>query len=233
MRRNINRRNIRRINESHRTTRPTRRRIVESRTRRRLNEGTNNFGHKGAGFPSLEFTCWDWVADDLYNDVTMDFIKNHTSSQLDKLVDEYGDVIDSPEFADFQDEYEKEHIDDYVTGVLAYITDKELKELVDDCNTDIRMAYDNWIQQHESEFDDEKFEELDYFEFDCKSSLHHGDYYGSGPVMIENGYYSGAKLCVDDDNLEELEGIDESVYKFMVKVVPDEINKVINRIKEY
>lgn len=209
-----------------------RNRLTESKIRgRRLTEGTRNFGAVHSGdMPSLTYVCFDWFEDDMYDECFKAFVKGKSYSELGKLEDKYDSIQDSPEYERFEEDFTTEYMSNIdVDRILFEDTQRDIEEMVDKANRDIFDEFEDWADENWAE----GFDQFQYFDFVPNISrdvYFTTSSYGTqfSPIVIEYGYYEGAKLTALGEDIDEIE--DSAASKELSRIVKKHLNAIISEL---
>lgn len=209
-----------------------RNRLTESKIRgRRLTEGTRNFGVIDSGdMPSLTYACFDWFADDMYNECYEEFVKGKSYSELGKLEDKYGSIQDSPEYERFEEDFSSEYMSNIdVDRILFEDTQRDIEEMVDGENWEIFNEFEDWVEKNWAE----GFDRFQHFDFVPNTSrdVYFTTYsYGTqfSPIVIEYGYYEGAKLTALGKEIEYID--DRTASAELSRIVKKHLNAIISEL---
>ena len=209
-----------------------RNRLTESKIRgRRLTEGTWNFGviHSG-DMPSLTYACFDWFADDMYDECYDAFVKGKSQSELGKLEDKYGSIQDSPEYERFEEDFTTEYMSNIdVDRILFEDTQRDIEEMVDEANGDIFDEFEDWADKNWAEGFDQ-FQYFDFAPYTRRDVYVTTSSYGTrfSPIVIEYGYYEGAKLTALGKEIDEIDDYRASAE--LSRIVKEHLNAIISEL---
>lgn len=210
-----------------------RNRLTESKIggRRRLTEGTRNFGVIDSGdMPSLTYECFDWFADDMYDECYDAFVKGKSQSELDELEEEYDSIQDSPEYERFEEDFTTEYMNGInVDRILFEYTQRDIEEMVDEANWEIFDEFEDWADKNWAE----GFDQFQYFDFAPNTSRDvyvTTPSYGTrfSPIVIEYGYYEGAKLTALGKEIEYIDDRDASAV--LSQIVEKYLSAIISKL---
>ena len=209
-----------------------RNRLTESKIRgRRLTEGTRNFGviHSG-DMPSLTYACFDWFADDMYDECYDAFVKGKSYSELGKLEDKYGSIQESPEYERFEEDFTTEYMSNIdVDRILFEYTQRDIEEMVDEANGDIFDEFEDWADKNWAEGFDQ-FQYFDFAPYTRRDVYVTAPSYGTrfSPIVIEYGYYGGAKLTALGKEIDEIDDYHASAE--LSRIVKEHLNAIISEL---
>lgn len=209
-----------------------RNRLTESKIRgRRLTEGTRNFGVIDSGdMPSLTYACFDWFEDDMYDECFKAFVKGKSQSELDELEDKYDIIQDSPEYERFEEDFTAEYMSNIdVDRILFEYTQRDIEEMVDDANGDIFDEFEDWADKNWAEGFDQ-FQYFDFAPYTRRDVYVTTPSYGTrfSPIVIEYGYYEGAKLTALGKEIDEIDDYHASAE--LSRIVKEHLNAIISEL---
>lgn len=198
---------------------------------KQLTEGTSNFGiDNSANLPELSYAFVDDCLDYLYTDGTRVFKAEHTPEEIATMEDKYNSIYDAPAFQRFFEDFIVDYLDKFPVELLLYEgSQKDVENMVDDANDNILHDFHHWAEAHLTD------EEIADFDNTNTPNLRRRNVYTSdyfSPIIIEFGYYDGARIVAWGDVFEAVEAVVGShAAGELERITEEHLNFLINKLK--